>query len=208
MLEEEKVAAAAAEANAAASKEKETAQETKQAEDTAGGAVDSAAEKREETTEEPAAIKEQETAELEKIMAEKEELLNRLYRLQADFDNYRKRVASEKQDWHLQTVCDVVQELLPVIDNLERALEASGSFEALKEGVELVYRQLMAALGIHGLEKIEACGKEFDPNYHYAIMQVESDQPENTVVEELQKGYKVKDRDVRASMVKVAKEAN
>ena len=198
MFEEEKVAATGTEDDTVtAAAEEELVQSAEQAEDTTP--------KNTETKEEAAVINEQEAAELAKVKEEKEQLIARFHRLQADFDNYRKRVANEKKDWSTQTVCDVVRELLPVIDNLERALEASGSFEALKEGVELVYRQLLTALGKHGLEKIEACGKEFDPNYHYAIMQVESEQPENTVVEELQKGYKVKDRVVRASMVKVAK---
>ncbi|NLZ92694.1 MAG: nucleotide exchange factor GrpE [Firmicutes bacterium] len=198
MFEEEKVAATGTEDDTVtAAAEEELVQSAEQAEDTTP--------KNTEAKEEAAVINEQEAAELAKVKEEKEQLIARFHRLQADFDNYRKRVANEKKDWSTQTVCDVVRELLPVIDNLERALEASGSFEALKEGVELVYRQLLTALGKHGLEKIEACGKEFDPNYHYAIMQVESEQPENTVVEELQKGYKVKDRVVRASMVKVAK---
>ena len=198
MFEEEKVAATGTEDDTVtAAAEEELVQSAEQAEDTTP--------KNTEAKEEAAVINEQEAAELAKVKEEKEQLIARFHRLQADFDNYRKRVANEKKDWSTQTVCDVVRELLPVIDNLERALEASGSFEALKEGVDLVYRQLLTALGKHGLEKIEACGKEFDPNYHYAIMQVESEQPENTVVEELQKGYKVKDRVVRASMVKVAK---
>ncbi|MCR3921191.1 MAG: nucleotide exchange factor GrpE, partial [Firmicutes bacterium] len=82
---------------------------------------------------------------------------------------------------------------------------AAGSLESLTEGVDLVYRQLLSALAKHDVEVINACGSEFDPKLHHAIMQVECDEVENTVVEELQKGYKVKERVVRPSMVKVAK---
>lgn len=145
------------------------------------------------------------TQALAQLQEENEQLVSRLHRLQADFDNFRKRVANEKKDWQTQTVCEVVRELLPVLDNLERANEAAGSFEALKEGVDLIYRQLLTALGQQGFEKIEACGQEFDPNFHHAVMQVEGDEAENTVVEELQKGYLVNGRVVRPSMVKVAK---
>ncbi len=139
------------------------------------------------------------------LAAENEQLLTRLHRLQADFDNYRKRLAGEKKEWFTQAVCDLIGELLPVIDNLERALAAEGSVDSVREGVRLVYKQLLEILGKQGLQVIEACGKEFDPVYHHAVMQVEADEPENTVVEELQKGYKVNERVIRPSMVKVAK---
>ncbi|NLM52465.1 MAG: nucleotide exchange factor GrpE [Firmicutes bacterium] len=136
---------------------------------------------------------------------ENEQLLSRLHRLQADFDNYRKRIANEKKEWFTQAVCDLVSELLPVLDNLERAMEAKGSAEAVAEGVQMVYRQFLSILEKQGVEAIEACGTQFDPLYHHAVMQVECDEPENTVVEELQKGYKLKDRVIRPSIVKVAK---
>ncbi|MDW7650116.1 MAG: nucleotide exchange factor GrpE [Bacillota bacterium] len=143
--------------------------------------------------------------ELAGLKEENAQLFSRLQRLQADFDNYRKRMKTEKQDWATQAICDLVRELLPVIDNLERAKEAKGSAEALAEGVDLVYRQFLTALEKQGLSVIEACDTEFDPNCHHAIMQVECDRPENTVVEELQKGYKLQERVLRPSMVKVAK---
>ncbi|NLM45212.1 MAG: nucleotide exchange factor GrpE [Firmicutes bacterium] len=139
------------------------------------------------------------------LQNENEQLLNRLHRMQADFDNYRKRLANEKKEWFTQAVCELISELLPVIDNLERALAAEGSVESVREGVKLVHKQLMEILGKQGLQVIEACGKEFDPVYHHAVMQVECDEPENTVVEELQKGYKVNERVIRPSLVKVAK---
>ena len=77
---------------------------------------------------------------------ENEQLVSRLHRLQADFDNYRKRTANEKKEWFTQAVCDLVSELLPVLDNMERAIEAKGSAEALAEGVQMVYRQFLSVL--------------------------------------------------------------
>lgn len=140
-----------------------------------------------------------------KLQEENTQLFARLQRLQADFDNYRKRVKAEKQEWAGQAVCDFIRELLPVIDNLERAKQAEGSAQALADGVELVYRQFLSVLEKQGVQAIEACGCAFDPNCHHAIMQVECEAEENTVVDELQKGYKLHDRVLRPSMVKVAK---
>lgn len=138
------------------------------------------------------------------LVEENARLFARLQRLQADFDNYRKRVRSERQEWATQSLCDLIRELLPVVDNLERAKQAEGSAEAILAGVDLVHKQFLAVLEKYGLSVIEACGIQFDPTLHHAIMQVECDAPENTVVEELQKGYRLKDRVLRASMVKVA----
>jgi len=145
-----------------------------------------------------------EQAETERLREENTQLFARLQRLQADFDNYRKRVRAEMQEWATQSLCDLVRELLPVIDNLERAKQAAGSTESLSAGVELVHKQFLAVLEKYGLNMIEACGIQFDPSLHHAIMQVEAADPENTVVEELQKGYRLKDRVLRASLVKVA----
>jgi molecular chaperone GrpE len=142
--------------------------------------------------------------EMEKLREENTQLFARLQRMQADFDNYRKRVRTEMQDWATHSLCDLVRELLPVIDNLERAKQAVGTTEALLAGVDLVHRQFVSVLEKYGLNMIEACGIQFDPSLHHAIMQVEGAEPENTVVEELQKGYRLKDRVLRASLVKVA----
>jgi molecular chaperone GrpE len=154
-----------------------------------------------QTAEEKAGI----ASEAEKLREENSQLFTRLQRLQADFDNFRKRIKSERQEWTNQAQCDLIRELLPVIDNLERARQVEGTAEALLAGVDLVYKQFLSVLEKQGLSVIEACGTEFDPNFHHAILQVECDQPENTVVEELQKGYCLNDRVLRASMVKVAK---
>jgi molecular chaperone GrpE len=145
-----------------------------------------------------------EQAETERLREENAQLFARLQRLQADFDNYRKRVRTEMQELATHSLCDVIRELLPVIDNLERAKQATGSTEALSAGVELVHKQFLAVLEKYGLNMIEACGLQFDPSLHHAIMQVEGTEPENTVVEELQRGYRLKDRVLRASLVKVA----
>ncbi|MBS4030170.1 MAG: nucleotide exchange factor GrpE [Clostridiales bacterium] len=142
---------------------------------------------------------------LEQLKAENTQLFSRLQRLQADFDNYRKRVKREKQEWTAQAVCELVRELLPVIDNLERASVADGSIETLASGIELVHKQFLNVLEKQGLCTIEACGTEFDPNCHHAVIQVECEEPENTVVEEMQKGYRLHERVLRPSMVKVAK---
>lgn len=142
---------------------------------------------------------------IEQLKNENSQLFARLQRLQADFDNYRKRVKSEKQEWTEQAVYDLMRELLPVVDNLDRACQAGGSSETLLEGIVLVYKQLLSVLERQGLNAIEASGMEFDPNSHHAVIQVDSDEPENTVVEELQKGYRLHERVLRPSMVKVAK---
>ncbi len=142
---------------------------------------------------------------LEQLKNENSQLFARLQRLQADFDNYRKRVKSEKQEWTEQAVYDLMRELLAVVDNLDRACQAGGSSETLLAGIELVYKQLLSVLEKQGLNAIEASGMEFNPNYHHAVIQVDSEEPENTIVEELQKGYRLHERVLRPSMVKVAK---
>ncbi|MCL5982793.1 MAG: nucleotide exchange factor GrpE [Firmicutes bacterium] len=156
------------------------------------------------TAEDVALSADDEPGETEKLREENTQLFARLQRLQADFDNYRKRVRAEMQDWATHSLCDLVRELLPVIDNLERAKQAAGTTEALLAGVDLVHKQFVSVLEKYGLNMIEACGIQFDPSLHHAIMQVEGAEPENTVVEELQKGYRLKDRVLRASLVKVA----
>lgn len=134
------------------------------------------------------------------------ELLDRLQRTMAEFDNFRKRTAKEKASMYGDGVRDAIEKLLPVIDNFERAMEAApdrqGSFYT---GVEMIYRQLTAALGEIGVEVLPGAGEAFDLNIHHAVAHV--DDPaygENIVIEELQKGYKYKDRVIRHSMVKVA----
>lgn len=142
--------------------------------------------------------------ELEGKLAETE---SRMLRLQADFDNYRRRVQLDKEAAEKYKAQSLVLDILPALDNFERAMKIEVQDEqmtSLLQGMEMVYRQLVEALSKEGVEAIEAVGQPFDPYLHQAVMQVEDSGYEpNTVVEEFQKGYKLKDRIIRPSMVKV-----
>ena len=129
-------------------------------------------------------------------------------RLAAEYDNFRKRSAKEKDEIYPNAKAEVVAKFLPVFDNLERALQVEVSEEsakAIKTGVEMVEKQLREVLEKLGVEEIEALGKEFDPNLHNAVMQEEAEEGQESgiVKEVLMKGYKTKDRVLRHSMVKV-----
>ncbi|MCP8967179.1 nucleotide exchange factor GrpE [Ectobacillus ponti] len=144
-----------------------------------------------------------EHAALEAKLAETE---NRLLRLQADFDNYRRRAQKEALDAEKYKAQNLATGILPALDNFERALktEANEANQALLQGMEMVYRQLLEALQQEGVTAIESVGQPFDPYQHQAVMQVsDSNYDSNTVVEEFQKGYKLKDRVIRVAMVKV-----
>src|SRR5690606_28307987 len=146
--------------------------------------------------------------EVENLQKEKEELYQRFLRAQAEFDNFKKRTIKERESAAKYKSQDLATELLPAIDNFERALqvEVDESNKGLLEGISMVYRQLIDALKSQGIEAIESVGKEFDPNIHQAVMQVEDESMDsNVVVEELQKGYLIKDRVIRPAMVKVNK---
>jgi len=136
-----------------------------------------------------------------------EELKNLLLRTQADFDNFRKRKQKEIQEIHQYSGESFIIDILPVIDNFERALSSSQDEEdPFYKGVKMIYQQLLAVLQKHDVKEIEAAGKTFDPNYHEAIMQVSTDEYENdTVVEVLRKGYQYHSKVIRPSMVKVCK---
>lgn len=136
-----------------------------------------------------------------------DETTNRLQRLQADFDNFRRRTRQEKTEIGAVATENVVIQLLPVIDNFERALAASGDQERPEwfNGIEMIYRQLVTALENIGVVPIKAVGNPFDPKLHEAVMRVEDDTySEVTVIEELQKGYQLHGKTIRPSMVKVA----
>ncbi len=145
-------------------------------------------------------------AELEKLKAERDTLLDRLARLQAEFENTRKRTTREQQEFREYALADAVKALLPVLDSFERALQAvSEEKSEFRSGVELIYKQLQDTLGKLGLRPIPAKGEPFDPHLHQAIEMVEtSDAKDHHVLEELQRGYKLKDRLLRPAMVKVA----
>ncbi|MCT2537614.1 nucleotide exchange factor GrpE [Aquibacillus koreensis] len=146
-------------------------------------------------------------SEVEKVKQEKDEIYQRLLRVQAEYDNFRKRTQKEKEADRKYRSQSLITELLPVVDNFERALQIEvedSSASGVVDGLKMVYRQLTDALKNEGVEEIEAKGQEFDPHLHQAVMQVEDDQfDSNVVVEELQKGYKLKDRVIRPAMVKV-----
>lgn len=143
----------------------------------------------------------------EELKAKIEEAENRILRLQADYENSRRRAKLDLAATEKYKSQSLITGLLPAIDNFERALQIEADNEQTKsvlQGVEMVYRSLLDALKAEGAEQIEAVGKEFDPNLHQAIMQVEdANFDSNIVVEELQKGYILKDRVIRPSMVKV-----
>lgn len=145
--------------------------------------------------------------EMQKLRAERDTLFDRLARLQAEFDNYRKRAAKENADYRDFAVADAARGLLPVIDNFSLALKnASAKPEDLRKGVELIHKQLQDALQKMNVQKIPAQGEPFDPRVHEAIEVVESnDVPDHHVLEELQPGYRIKERLLRPAMVRVAK---
>jgi molecular chaperone GrpE len=145
-------------------------------------------------------------AELQKLRAERDSLLDRLARAQAEFENARRRAAKEQQDFRDFATADAIRSLLPVIDSFERALQAKSDPGDFRGGVELIYKQLQDALAKLGVRAIPAKGEPFNPHYHEAIEMVEtSDVADHEVLEELQRGYKFKDRLLRPAMVKVAR---
>ena len=134
-----------------------------------------------------------------------EELTDRLKRTMAEFDNFRKRTEKEKSSMYIIGAKEIVEKILPVVDNFERGLAQAPEDDPFAEGMKMIYKQMMTAFDEMGVKPIEAVGKEFDPNLHNAVMHVEDESVgENIVVEEFQKGYTYKDFVVRHSMVKVA----
>lgn len=144
---------------------------------------------------------------VDELQAKLSETEGRMIRLQADFENYKRRVQLDKQAAEKYRSQNLVSDILPALDNFERAMQVEANDDQMKsllQGMEMVYRQLQEALAKEGVEAIEAVGKQFDPHEHQAVMQVEDSEFEsNAVVEEFQKGYKLKDRVIRPSMVKV-----
>ena len=137
-----------------------------------------------------------------------EEYFELLQRTAAEFDNYKKRTVKEKDALYSEATSDAIASFLPVVDNIERAVQAAetnGDIKSLKDGIELVYRQFKDVMQKLGVEEIKCLGESFDPNLHNAVMHIEDDScGENVVVDEFQKGYILKDKVIRHSMVKVA----
>jgi len=145
-------------------------------------------------------------AELQKVKAERDTLLDRLARAQAEFENARRRASKAQQEFRDFATADAIKSLLPVMDSFERALRANSRPDDFRSGIELIYKQLQDALAKLGVRAIAAKGEPFDPHYHEAVEMVEtSDATDHEVLEELQRGYKFKDRLLRPAMVRVAK---
>ena len=206
-VEEAKAEAAKMEDEAAADEQDEAA-ETK-------GSVEEEASKE---TEESQDTKDTESKEKKKFFAKKEkkdkkdekieELTDRLTRQMAEFDNFRKRTEREKSQMYEIGAKDIIEKILPVIDNFERGLAAvpeESKEDPFVEGMEKIYKQIMTTLEGVGVKPIEAVGQEFNPDFHNAVMHVEDEEAgENLITEEFQKGYMYHDSVVRHSMVKVA----
>jgi len=156
----------------------------------------------------------QEIDDLKKKLEEKEkeaaDNYDKYLRAIAELDNYRKRAARERTDIIKYGKEDIIKDILPFMDSLDRALEHdTGDIKAFKDGVALIREQLLGCLKKHGVEKIEAAGKDFDPNFHEALMQTESDQHEdNKIVSEMEKGYLLNGRLLRPSRVCICKKTN
>ena len=159
-----------------------------------------------EETEELKKVDEKE--ELKKTLEEKqkriEELTDTLKRLQAEFENFKKRIDKEKIEFVKYAHADVIAQMLPVLDSFEIALKNTNDKEKFVEGIKIIYAQIYSVLESEGLKPIKATGEKFDPYKHEVLMKEESDKPEDTILEEFQKGYMLNDRVLRHSKVKVS----
>lgn len=145
-------------------------------------------------------------SEIERLRVERDTLYDRLARMQAEFDNARKRAAREQQEYRDYALTDTIKAFIPVLDSFDRALKSSPEKSEFHVGLELIHKQLQDALAKIGVQPISAKGQQFDPRFHEAIEMVDTeDVPDHEVLEELQSGYKLKDRLIRPAMVKVAR---
>ncbi len=147
-------------------------------------------------------------ADRDSLATEKSELEDRLLRLRAEFDNYRRRVERERSDYLQFAAMDLVRQVLPVLDDFERALKHETADREYAKGIELIFQRLSETLKKMGLEPLETEGRKFDPNLHEAVQRVETDEAEDqTILEEFQKGYNFRGKLLRPAMVKVAVKA-
>ena len=217
MSKEDMVKEAVEEAKAKAAEEAgQDASEEETAEDAAD--TEDSAEQAEESESDTDEDKEDSKAEKKKFFGKKnkkdkkdekiDELTDRLTRQMAEFDNFRKRTEKEKSQMYEIGAKDIIEKILPIVDNFERGLASMPEQEKatpFAEGMEKIYKQLMTTLESIDVKPIEAVGKEFNPDFHNAVMHVEDEElDENIIVEEFQKGYTYRDSVVRHSMVKVA----
>jgi len=166
---------------------------------------------RKEETAEPLVAVETATVpqeEYDRLKAERDLLFDRLARLQAEFDNSRKREAKERSDFRDYAVANAVEQFLPVLDNFQLALKSTGSAEQLRTGVELIVKQMEEALRSLNVQSVETVGATFDPRVHEALEMVErSDLPDHQVFEEVRRGYRIRDRLLRPALVRVVSNA-
>lgn len=188
---------------------KHTSEEAEQVKNSDAEASEQLA-KEEAAPEQPenAASNEAASNEVSELRKQSEESYNRLLRMQADFENYKKRVAKEREDMYYTAMESIVQQLLPVVDNMERAVAAFRNDlldEKYISGVEMVSKQMLEVLCKNGVKEIEALEKDFDPNIHHAVMQAPGeDKDENKVKEVFQKGYFLGNKVIRPALVKVS----
>lgn len=172
----------------------------------AEGAATAAAEP--EEAKEPLVVVETATVpqeEYDRLKAERDLLFDRLARLQAEFDNTRKREAKERAEFRDYAVASTVEQFLPVLDNFQLALKSTGSAEQLRIGVELIVKQMEEALRSLNVQPVDAVGAVFDPRVHEALEMVErNDVPDHQVVEEVRRGYRIRERLLRPALVRIA----
>ena len=211
-VEEAKKAAMEAEAEEAAEKENDKEEDSEESREGENKEVGEADAKEEEKTEETAEPKKLKLFEKKNKKDKKDEqiadLTDKLTRQMAEFDNYRKRTEKEKSAMYEIGAKDIVEKILPVVDNFERGLQSvaeENKEDPFVQGMDKIYKQLMTTLEGIGVKPIEAVGQEFNPDFHNAVMHIEDEEAgENVVVEEFQKGYMYRESVVRHSMVKVA----
>ncbi|MCR8659201.1 nucleotide exchange factor GrpE [Paenibacillus endoradicis] len=150
----------------------------------------------------------EENSQTVELLAQLDEAQQKLLRVQADFDNFRRRTQKEKEELAKYASAKLVENLLPTVDNFDRAIAASAAnqdYDALAKGVDMIFRLLMSTVEAEGLITMDTIGQPFNPEYHQAVMTVETDEyEEGIIVEELQKGYLIKDKVIRPAMVKVS----
>ena len=211
-VEEAKKAAMEAEAEEAEEKENDKEEDSEESREGENKEVGEADAKEEEKTEETAEPKKSKLFEKKNKKDKKDEqiadLTDKLTRQMAEFDNYRKRTEKEKSAMYEIGAKDIVEKILPVVDNFERGLQSvaeENKEDPFVQGMDKIYKQLMTTLEGIGVKPIEAVGQEFNPDFHNAVMHIEDEEAgENVVVEEFQKGYMYRESVVRHSMVKVA----
>lgn len=202
-LENEEIKDTAENAEAQAGEASDAAEAAAEAPDAEAGTADAQAEAGAEEAD--AEAEQDPAAELEALKKQLAEGVERMKRLQADFENFRRRTRQEKEELSSMVVQDFIKELLPMLDNFDRAMAAEAT-DAVKfqQGVEMIYNQLTDVLKNRGLELIDTKAAKFDPNFHQAVMRVENPELEDeTIAMELQKGYMVKGKVIRPSMVQV-----